>query len=140
DRLGSNRHPLLARAVAGPGCCWETELNAQAYPYLVDHRVEGRPVFPGSAYIEAGLAIAHQVQSEAIDLEEIEIFKPLVVDGHPPVLRLTFSQGTGQFTVHSRSVAGEAMSWALHASGHVLESKDRAVPEKLALEEVQARL
>jgi myxalamid-type polyketide synthase MxaB len=140
DRLGSERHPLLGRSVPAPNPTWEAELNGLTVPYLPDHRVEGKPVFPGAAYVEAALALGHEVMGGAFDLEDIEISKVLIVETAPaPHLRVAYQPATGAFTMHSRT-GHDQPAWALHARGHLVERKDRVEPPALRLEEARARL
>ncbi len=50
-------HVFLQESGQASVASWETEWNALFFPYVEDHVVGGEVVWPGAAYIEAGLAL-----------------------------------------------------------------------------------
>lgn len=58
--LGSGEeHPFFFEKLMTPESTWQVELNENYFPFLPDHRISGRVVFPGAGYVEAGLALQH---------------------------------------------------------------------------------
>ncbi|MBI5819060.1 MAG: SDR family NAD(P)-dependent oxidoreductase [Verrucomicrobia bacterium] len=118
-RLGYTGHPLLGHPVVGSKPVREVELNRQYFPWLVDHRVNGLPVFPGVGYAEIGVALAGPAPEQAIAIEDLEFQRPLVVaNGDPPRIQIHFEPRTGEFEVHG-CTAGSEGGWVLCARGAV---------------------
>lgn len=123
-------HPLAARRISSPSLkdlVFESEISATSHPFLEDHRLFGRIVFPGTAYVEtvraaAGLgleknswAIENLVIGQALALEDSETKRLQVV--------LSRNQdGTTRFEVFSSRVTaiGAEDTWQLHASGNLV--------------------
>jgi len=122
DRLGnSEEHPLLGQRLTTPtsnNLSWESALNQNFLPYLVDHRIEGLVILPGAAYIEIGLAIHKETdEKKACALEGIELHRALVIDANDePVLHLSYDKKTHEYAVHSRT-RDDKSNWTLHATG-----------------------
>ncbi len=115
---------------------FETGLSAASHPFLNDHRVFGRIIFPATGYLESVRAAAHlglgegnwavenMVIGEALALEETETKRLQVV------LSRT-GDGASGFQVFSAGTAAEPLesSWRLHASGSLrrITDSDRAI-------------
>jgi acyl transferase domain-containing protein/acyl carrier protein len=120
DRLGRAAHPLLGLRVTGPEPGWESDLAANALRYLSDHVVEDAVVFPGSGYVEQGLAIHAELgASTPAVVEDLEFHRALVVTpGLPHLVRSHFDERTREYAVYSRSDR-ESSEWTLHARGRL---------------------
>jgi len=135
DRLGLSGHIFLNQRSPSPPPTWIVEINDQYFPYLKDHRVHGEIVFPGAAYIEAGLALHKYLTDHLpaviadINLHNILLIEPDKVQ----LLASTFDDEDKQFRIYSR-IKDEKSEWRLHASGRLVT--DVAVhvnnPEDLA--------
>jgi len=138
ERLGNDGHVFLNDDQHSPWPAWEVEANDAFFPYLKDHRIEQSPVFPGAAYVEAGLAIHRQVFPEAsCCLEEVALHKLLVVDPKDVrVLRVQYDPAAKKYAVYSRSKTDDA-SWELHATGRLVPGPARR-SRKLNLAEAMA--
>lgn len=147
-------HPFLGRrtdVATEPGThLWEIELDLDSFPYLDDHRVQGVPVLPATAYMEMAMAAATELAGGGpLVLRDIRNEKVLLLDsGAPATLQLELrAEGdrAWAYRVLGRSRAAEGEpggGWTLHASGSVGRPADP--PEAAAgavddLEELRAR-
>ncbi len=120
DRLGHDGHVLLGRRLPSPLAAWENRINRTLLPYINDHCIEGMRVFPGTGYIELGLALHSELteQPQCI-LEELQFDQVLVIDDGPdPVLCCSYDPSLQEYTVHSRSREDKS-AWTLHARGRL---------------------
>ncbi|MEU1824068.1 type I polyketide synthase [Streptomyces abikoensis] len=84
------QHPLLGGHVADPGQSgrhlWQTPVSPSRLPWLADHQVAGVPVLPGTGFAEMLLAAGTEVLgTDRIELEDLHIEAPLVLDPEPEV-------------------------------------------------------
>ena len=112
-RLSSNAHVMLSRKVKTAVPAWSVEVNAQYFPWLEDHKIEGTTVFPGAAYAEAGLALCRLGNPEGpCILEDVDFQNILTIPkDKEPILHMTLDRNT--FKVHSL----DGMEWICHAVG-----------------------
>lgn len=61
ERTATLVHPFLGVSQAGPQPGWQATIPNQAFPALLDHRVQGSSVFPGAGYVEAFAAAGREV-------------------------------------------------------------------------------
>ncbi|MGM0694298.1 MAG: SDR family NAD(P)-dependent oxidoreductase [Pseudomonadota bacterium] len=115
-------HPLLGYRLAQQANTWESQLDTGRLPWLGDHVVGEGAVFPGAGFVELALAAArHRHDAPLVDIEELEIRAPLLLDGqHGRRMRLHFAPEDGRLEMRSREplAAGE---WQLNAVGRVME-------------------
>lgn len=121
DRLGAKGHVFLNDDQHSPWPAWEVEANDAFFPYLKDHVLDRNTVFPGAAYVEAGLAVHRQMfPKAACRLEEIALHKMLVIDPKEVrILHLQYDPGAKKYAVYSRSKSEDA-AWELHATGKLV--------------------
>ena len=120
DRLGNVAHPLLGSPVRVAGATWESDLNPNYVPYLSDHIIEGVPVLPAAAYVEAGLAV-HRLtcQSEPAVLEDLEFHRALLLDTSKDVcLQWSYDEKSGEYRACTR-VSSDGSPWTVHATGRI---------------------
>ncbi|MEU1409286.1 type I polyketide synthase [Streptomyces sp. NPDC005728] len=109
-------HPLLGVHTELPDDgrhVWRADLGTAAYPWLADHRLDGRPVLPGSVYLDMAAAAASTAlgaPAEHIALRSVTLHRPLALDTHT-IVTTTLADGT--IRVHTRATDG---TWLLHAS------------------------
>ncbi|MBD0734539.1 non-ribosomal peptide synthetase [Streptomyces sp. CBMA29] len=142
-RLGRLDHPLLGRRTASAQPAWEARLDIERLPYLADHRVQDRTVFPAAGYLEmATQAVRVLTGSPRAALADIELPRALFLsDALTSTVQLHFDQDTAAFTIASATgQTGAAASSALadertvHATGTVRAARSRlpaAVPPDL---------
>ncbi|WP_026360021.1 type I polyketide synthase [Amycolatopsis nigrescens] len=114
-------HPLLGAHVEQPDDdkhLWRADLGSAAEPWLSDHRLDDRPVLPGSAYLEMANAAARtvfEVPAERVALRALTMQQPLPLGEHTAVTTVLKPAGPGRakITVHTKSADGR---WQSHAS------------------------
>ncbi|WUU18686.1 SDR family NAD(P)-dependent oxidoreductase [Streptomyces sp. NBC_00663] len=122
--LGVAGHPLLGAAVTLPdsdGCLFTGRLSLASHGWLVDHRVMGAVLLPGTAFVELALHAGGWVGCER--LEELTLEAPLVLPERGGVqVRVAVADadesGSRTLTVHSRP-DDETAPWTRHATGRV---------------------
>ncbi|MGC4808716.1 SDR family NAD(P)-dependent oxidoreductase [Micromonospora sp. DT233] len=132
--LGATRtgHPLLHAmiTVAGTGdVLLLGGLSVQVQPWLADHRVADRIVFPGTGHLELVLSAGERVGCERV--EELTITSPLVI---PPtgMAHLQILIGAPDHTgcrpvqVSSRLDGGPDAEWTDHATGLLAPAEPEA--------------
>ncbi|MBD0711522.1 MULTISPECIES: hybrid non-ribosomal peptide synthetase/type I polyketide synthase [unclassified Streptomyces] len=115
-RLGRIDHPLLGRRLATAEPAWEVTLDVEATPYLADHRIQGRTLFPGAGYVEmAYQAFRALTGGTDAELGDIELRKALFLpDDAPRSVQVSLSAHSSAFTV-----ATEGDEPVVHALGVV---------------------
>ncbi|MEI8313312.1 MAG: acyltransferase domain-containing protein, partial [Verrucomicrobiota bacterium] len=137
-RLGPPGHPLLGHAANSPEPQWGLQIHPELLPYLDDHRLNGRVVFPAAAYVEMALGAGRQLHAESpLILEEIEFHRALFLPGPGQTTRLEFrgSADDGTFRIHSQT--GSSQGWTSHCSGKIRTATGMADP--LALDAIKTR-
>ncbi|RTR05127.1 type I polyketide synthase [Halomonas nitroreducens] len=131
-------HPLLGYRLAQQALTWESELDTGRQPWLGDHVVGDAPVFPGAGYVELALAVGALWRAPAtLDIEELEIQAPLMLDGpHGRTLRLAVEPADGRLAMRSRETGADG-DWQLHATARIMEQSrglmlQRRCPEQPA--------
>ncbi|WP_434986127.1 SDR family NAD(P)-dependent oxidoreductase [Vreelandella zhaodongensis] len=110
------QHPLLGYPLAQQDHTWESQLDTKRQPWLADHVVGEGAVFPGAGFVELTLAAAlQQKDTPLLDIEELEIRAPLLLDGpNGRTMRLTLNPDDGRLAIHSREPA-TGSEWQLNA-------------------------
>ncbi|MEH0972262.1 SDR family NAD(P)-dependent oxidoreductase [Micromonospora sp. CPCC 205546] len=119
--LGSTGHPLLGATVSlagADGVLLTGRLSTSAHPWLADHRVAGRILLPGTAFVELAIRAGDEVG--ATEVEELTLEAPLVVPERGAVqVQLRVGEpgpdGSRRLTVHSRPDGDDP--WTRHATG-----------------------
>ena len=78
-------HPLLGHRLVEAGAAgvsvWEGALDLASFPYLADHRVQGRVIVPATAYLEMAIAAATEAfGAQPLTLSRIKLHAPLALD------------------------------------------------------------
>ncbi|MER5264527.1 type I polyketide synthase [Actinosynnema sp. NPDC002837] len=119
-RRADSGHPLLTGSVDladRDEVVLTGRISAREHPWLVDHRISGSVLLPGTAFLELALAAGERVGAGRV--EELVLEAPLQLD-EPVTVQVALGEDTAAgrpFTVHSR-VDG-ASDWVRHASGHL---------------------
>jgi acyl transferase domain-containing protein/NADPH:quinone reductase-like Zn-dependent oxidoreductase/acyl carrier protein len=111
-------HPIIGRRLRQDGLEWFSTVDPELFPWLRDHAVEGVPVFPAAAYVEASLAAAAAVyEDSALEVRELDIIRPLVLDNSTTFeLVVRLNRETGLLEILSRQRGSDA-DWTLNARG-----------------------
>ncbi|MCH4564689.1 SDR family NAD(P)-dependent oxidoreductase [Halomonas sp. EGI 63088] len=114
-------HPLLGYRLAQQANTWESQLDIGRVPWLADHVVGEGAVFPGAGFVELALAAAqHGKEAPLVDIEELEIHAPLLLDAaNGRRVRVHLAPQDGRVEIHSREpVTGS--DWQLNAVARVM--------------------
>lgn len=127
-------HPMLSQKCRDtPYNAWKVELNEGFFPWLHDHQIDGSTLFPGAAYVEAGLLLHQQQGPTPCILENIRFHNALTIaPSTEPILRLSLRSNT--FEVHSSLED----SWNLHASGTLQPAWKGHHPPSIDLNQLKA--
>ncbi|MET0794383.1 MAG: acyltransferase domain-containing protein, partial [Polyangiaceae bacterium] len=130
-------HPLLGvrlNSALSDIVQFEAELNADHLAFLRDHRVSGRTILPGAAFIEMALSagqLALEARQGSLMLEDVMIGEPLVVaDDELRRVQTIVRRGAdavATFEVLSASPAEEDPSWRRHVSGRLRPREEAQV-------------
>ncbi|MER5348904.1 amino acid adenylation domain-containing protein [Kitasatospora sp. NPDC002551] len=136
-RRGQVDHPLLGRRLPGAEPAWEARLDAEALPYLEDHRIQGDVLFPAAGYLEMAVqAVRALTGGTDAALADIELRKALFLpDEESRAVRLTLAAEHGSFTV----ATGEGAERTVHAVGTVRPAQRRRPGRPLDAEAVRGR-
>jgi acyl transferase domain-containing protein len=114
-------HPLLSAVVTVPDTdvvVLTGRVSLADHPWLADHDLHGRIVFPGTGFAELALYAGSQVGCDLV--AELTAETPLVLGDEPLTLRVVVAaaddSGTRAVSIHSRG-AREEQPWTRHASG-----------------------
>lgn len=139
--LGSGEeHPFFFEKLMSPEPAWQVELNENYFPFLPDHRISGRVVFPGAGYVEAGLALQHYQKERrgVISLEQLQFHRMLMVDADKTQqLRIVEDKNQSKFAVYSSEVNNN--NWTLHATGKLVSTDLRRTPAKIDLDKLKKK-
>ncbi|MCX4911494.1 type I polyketide synthase [Streptomyces sp. NBC_00878] len=115
-------HPLLAAVVAvgAEGVVLTGRLSTRTHPWLADHVISGRVLFPGTAFVELALCAGDQVGAGT--LRELTLGAPLVLNADGGVaIQVAVAEpddsGSRAVTVHSRPDGDDTAPWTRHATG-----------------------
>ncbi|MFE6866879.1 amino acid adenylation domain-containing protein [Kitasatospora sp. NPDC057692] len=136
-RSGRLDHPLLGRRLPGAEPAWEARLDAEALPYLEDHRIQGDVLFPAAGYLEMAVqAVRALTGGTDAALADIELRKALFLpDEESRAVRLTLCAERGSFTV----ATGEGEERTVHTVGTVRPAQRRRAGRPLDAEAVRGR-
>ncbi|PRY39631.1 type I polyketide synthase [Umezawaea tangerina] len=120
--LVSVGHPLLGAVVelaVDDGVVLTGRLSSRAQPWLADHAILGRVLFPGTGFVELALRAGDEVGCDR--LEELTLTSPLVLpeDGTVSVqvrVAVADDRGHRQIGIFARPTDDDA-EWTRHATG-----------------------
>ncbi|MEU5053203.1 SDR family NAD(P)-dependent oxidoreductase [Streptomyces sp. NPDC021096] len=121
--LSPAEHPLLGATLAladSEEVLFTGRLSLQSHPWLVDHVVDGKVMFPATGFLELAMSAGDQVGCDRV--EELTLLAPLVLaeDGAALVQVLMGAPDeTGVRTVnfYSRPEHAADQAWSEHAAG-----------------------
>ncbi|SEL45448.1 Acyl transferase domain-containing protein [Xaviernesmea oryzae] len=95
---------------------WKNHVDAHLFPDLAEHVVDGKPILPGSGFVEIALSAARQFHGGAdVEVTNLEIVRPLELsDSRIMELSTIISPETGDLEIRSRERLSED-DWAVHA-------------------------
>ena len=140
-RLQSDPHELLGRRLTHGNPTWQQKLDIKGTPYLGDHRVGARVVFPAAAYVEIAVAAATTLLgTPACTLEQLAFHRALLLTEESPlVLQTVVHPGENRIEVLS-SPNEEDPQWTLHFSTSYGECGPRPDRTPADLDAIESRL
>lgn len=135
-RLAAPLHPLLAQNKNDADPTWETQLDLEALPFLKDHRVRERIVFPAAGYIEMALGAGELLFGPGpVSLENVDFQKALFIpeSGDPARIQLAFHPADSSFSISSRA----AEFWETNVTGKLCFRPDLVPPAAVDLERLR---
>lgn len=141
--LGSGRreepgvgHPLLGplRPRPGRGREFQKTLREDAPAFIAEHRVLGRPLLPGTAYLELAMAAARGEWGGGAAVEGLDLLAPMDLGGGARRVHVSVEpEGKGRRRVEIHSVhaaEGDGGGWILHASATMVRSSGTRRPDE----------
>ncbi|MEM9444068.1 MAG: SDR family NAD(P)-dependent oxidoreductase [Verrucomicrobiota bacterium] len=136
DRLG-NTHEAESQFVyfnenlGLPTPTWEVEFNEQFFPFIHDHIINDKPVFPGAGYLDIGFCLQQLLfEEQACVLSEINFHKMLILEpGQIQKIHVQWHAAASRYDVFSRELA-ESTNWQLLTSARIIPnavSKSRKI-------------
>ena len=128
-QLGDN--PWLGERFDSPlaAAQFQTRWSADSPALLADHRVAGRTVAPGTAYLVAALDAARAAGESRPALRDVLWLAPLVLRDEPTLVQLVLhpldADRRRRFEVFGTSAPGR--DWTLHATGTVADASSPKV-------------
>ena len=121
-RFGHPGYVFLNNKQHSPHPTWTVELNEQFFPFLEDHKVNDEIVFPGMAFVDAGLTVHKTcVNSKVCVLSEVKLHNMLFIEPHRvQVLSVDYNELTKQFSIYSR-YKEDGAEWKYHADGKLID-------------------
>ena len=138
DRFVSPSHPLLGRPEPGAVRAWSSRLGAPFVAWTADHRFQGHPIVPATAWLEMALAAAEPAPGEAPRCVEEAAFESaaFLPDGEPLRVESSLVEDGTRFEVAGRR-PGET-AWTRYASARLATAAPAPAPE--SLEAIAGRL
>uniref|UniRef100_UPI0038B636C3 SDR family NAD(P)-dependent oxidoreductase n=1 Tax=Saccharopolyspora aridisoli TaxID=2530385 RepID=UPI0038B636C3 len=132
--LAAVEHPLLGAGaeLAGSGeFLFSGRVSVDSHPWLGDHVVLGRVLFPGTAFLELAVQAGDELGCERV--EELTLAAPLVLPEQGAVhlqVRVGAVDDLGRraVAIHSRPASAEDVPWTEHASGALAVQGQHGTP------------
>ncbi|RMH49870.1 MAG: acyltransferase domain-containing protein, partial [Alphaproteobacteria bacterium] len=122
-------HPLIGRAPQPGVPVWRGDLGIRSLPWLADHAVDGAAVFPAAGLVEMALAAGmRMLGTESLEVSDLEILRPLSLEGEGADLRVSGDPQTGALRIEARPRLSDG-GWALHAMATVRAAPSPALPD-----------
>jgi acyl transferase domain-containing protein/acyl carrier protein len=138
-RTSTQKHPLLMRRVEGVTPAWQCIINARLLPYVTDHAIQGRPLFPGAGYMELAMAVAAELYpGQPCRLQDLELERALFLpeDGRGLDVQIRLDPADRQFTILNHT---QPATWTRNARGFLHPLKALPEPPPVDREEVLRR-
>ncbi|RUT68620.1 SDR family NAD(P)-dependent oxidoreductase [Flavobacterium cupreum] len=142
NRLGRKGNVFLNQLVNSPQLTYKVELNKYFFPFLNDHVVQDRIVFPGAGYVAAGIAFYQHEISQKIPfgLENIKFHQMLVIDNMKVQdLYTSYNSKNDNFSIDSKDV-GDDNEWIQRATGKFIIGDYNKSPLSHDLKAISGRL
>ena len=128
-RVSRGAHPLVGMAVRSPaidGAVFESHVNVAEQPLLSEHRVHGRAVLPGAAWLDAFATAGRETLDGAWSVRDLTLLAPLDVgDDETRVVQIIVRPENGGHAVSAFSrTDGDDTEWVEHARASLAARSD----------------
>ncbi len=121
ERTGRELLPAAVPIAGDGGFVFTHRLSVRTHPWLAAHRVSGRILFPGTAFLELAVIAGDQVGAPWV--EEFVLEAPLVLDDEVQLqVAVAGPDRTGARAVQVYSRRDESRAWVRHGSAVLLET------------------
>jgi acyl transferase domain-containing protein len=126
----AERHPFAGARNTADATVWRAHIDTALYPKLADHVVGASVIFPGTGFLEVGLAAAREwLKTDIVVLAEFEIFAPLdLTNGETRELMTRISPGSSTGEIFSRTRLSSA-GWVQHCRFKIHNGNPGHVPK-----------
>ncbi len=138
-RSREQRHPLLMRRIAGSVPTWLCLINFRLLPWLKDHALQGRPLFPAAGYLELALAAATEVYpGQFCQLQDVELERAMFLTegGRGTDAHVRVDPSDHQFSILK---GNDADGWERNARGFVKTRRSSGAAQFVELDEIRRR-
>ena len=137
----SERHPFSGVRHSRDAPEWYAHIDTMLFPALADHKVGEHVLFPGTGFIEIGLAVARAwLRSKDARIADLEFLTPLdLTNGETREIMSRVSPNSNTVEIFSRPRLSQA-SWLLHSRCKMLHGDTRAVVPAVPEHRVQQDL
>jgi len=142
NRIGAGGSVFLHEKLDSPQLTFRVELNKHFFPFMNDHVVQDKVVFPGAGYVAAGLAFYQQEISTEVPLrlENVKFHQMLVIDNEKNQnLYTTYNSENNQLGVYSNEV-GDDTPWIQRATGRFTAGTYQKKKENIDIKSILSRL
>ncbi|AZN72526.1 SDR family NAD(P)-dependent oxidoreductase [Georhizobium profundi] len=107
---------------------WKNHVDRHLFPDLAEHVVDGKPILPGSGFIEIALSALRQYHAtDTVEVTNLEIMRPLELQATTLTeLSTVISPETGDIEIRSRERLSDD-DWTLHAVARGRALRDGAI-------------
>jgi len=128
-------HPLFQQVMSLPPHrqVYVSRFSAPQCWFLEEHRVDGIPTLPGTAYLEMAVAaLEHHLGQQPVEITHLRLLTPLMVKENEEkevrtILDLNQGEGGYEFTIVS-PVNATSSQWQKHAEGRMVPLPDLSSP------------
>lgn len=122
DRHMQSINPVLGQRLNEPLPSWEVELSPTWIPFLLDHRILGKLLYPGAAMIETMMAAVQDYYGPGdYQLEDLRILSAIILDAtSDPRLRTILHPESRIIEIATfRALPDGSRTWTTHAVARI---------------------
>jgi acyl transferase domain-containing protein len=145
SRYKEQGHPLLGRRTVSrvlKGPLFEAQISTGSPDFLVDHKLSGTVIVPGTAFIEMALSsLGGGPDRRARSMRDLFLHEPLrLADGQDVTIQCATvpAEDGFEFEILSADLSQSEKAWTVHATGSVARIAPPA-PQCLDIDAIRAR-
>lgn len=135
DVFGRDRrshYSLLGWRTDPQGTHWKNHVDAQLFPDLAEHVVDGRAILPGAGFLEIAVTAAQVFfDDDEVEISNMEIVRPLELRADRMLeLSTVLSAETGDLEIRSRERLSSD-DWTVHAVARVRKPVEQSADHQM---------